>query len=597
MVGQREGLNLAMVVTFGIAIPLVVLVSLFVVANFVVLPKTDAPAAAQHPDDRAGGRQAVVLGGALPGQRSGHGERDPHPRAHARERGRHDRRRHPLVLGARAQPQDRHDPGARATACCSTPTGPAATAASARSTAALQHAHMSLYVFAEPPARFRAWLAAQARPRRAPATPLERRGEQVFMHSQCASCHTIRGTPARGTVGPDLTHVGGRTTLAALTIPNTPRELTAWLTQPAARQAGQPHADAAAHAGRPAGPGRLPGVAEVMAVIGTPAGRARAERLERIWKERPGLLGWLTTTDHKRIGILYLFASLAFFGAGGVEALLDPHPAHHARQHPAGPAGLRRAVHDARGDDDLPLRHPDLHRGVRQLPAAAHDRRARHGVPAHERAVVLDLRRVGDLHVHELVIGSAPDAGWFNYVPLASQGLQPRAEHRLLLPGADLQRHLHDRGGGRTSSSRIFKLRAPGMSLNRMPLFCFAFLAVSFALIFALPPLTVAARLPRARPPASAPTSTTSAARRRPADVAAPVLDLRPPRGLHHHPARVRDRDVDHPDVRAPPDGRVPARRAWPRSSSPSSASASGRTTCSPSGCRPRRRSTSRRRA
>jgi cytochrome c oxidase subunit II len=87
-------------------------------------------------------------------------------------------------------------------------------------------------VFAEPPARFRAWLAAQARPRRAPATPLERRGEQVFMHSQCESCHTMRGTPARGTVGPDLTHVGGRTTLASLTIPNTPRELTAWLTNP-----------------------------------------------------------------------------------------------------------------------------------------------------------------------------------------------------------------------------------------------------------------------------------------------------------------------------------------------------------------------------
>ena len=40
------------------------------------------------------------------------------------------------------------------------------------------------------------------------------------------------------------------------------------------------------------------------------------------WEERPGLLGWLTTCDHKRIGILYLFTSLAFFAAGGVEALL-----------------------------------------------------------------------------------------------------------------------------------------------------------------------------------------------------------------------------------------------------------------------------------
>src|SRR3954453_9144181 len=59
-----------------------------------------------------------------------------------------------------------------------------------------------------------------------------------------------------------------------------------------------------------------------MAVMGTPAGRARAERLERVWAEREGVLGWLTTTDHKRIVILYLFTSLAFFAAGGVEALL-----------------------------------------------------------------------------------------------------------------------------------------------------------------------------------------------------------------------------------------------------------------------------------
>src|SRR3954470_15032791 len=41
-----------------------------------------------------------------------------------------------------------------------------------------------------------------------------------------------------------------------------------------------------------------------------------------MWAEREGLLGWMTTTDHKRIGILYFFTALAFFAAGGVEALL-----------------------------------------------------------------------------------------------------------------------------------------------------------------------------------------------------------------------------------------------------------------------------------
>ena len=54
----------------------------------------------------------------------------------------------------------------------------------------------------------------------------------------------------------------------------------------------------------------------------TPGARERIGRLDRIWEERPGLSGWLTTVDHKRIGLLYFFTTLAFFGAGGVEALL-----------------------------------------------------------------------------------------------------------------------------------------------------------------------------------------------------------------------------------------------------------------------------------
>src|SRR5690348_569909 len=52
------------------------------------------------------------------------------------------------------------------------------------------------------------------------------------------------------------------------------------------------------------------------------AAAARVERLERVWAEREGLVGWLTTTNHKRIGILYFFTSIVFFMLGGLEALL-----------------------------------------------------------------------------------------------------------------------------------------------------------------------------------------------------------------------------------------------------------------------------------
>jgi cytochrome c oxidase subunit 2 len=84
----------------------------------------------------------------------------------------------------------------------------------------LQHAHMGFYVFADPPAVFRRWLRAQARP----ATH-----DLPLFTSECAECHAIRGTSATSHVGPDLTHVGSRTSLAALTIPNTPEHMREWL--------------------------------------------------------------------------------------------------------------------------------------------------------------------------------------------------------------------------------------------------------------------------------------------------------------------------------------------------------------------------------
>jgi cytochrome c oxidase subunit 2 len=96
----------------------------------------------------------------------------------------------------------------------------------------LQHAHMSLLVFADPPDRFRAWLANERKPARRPTSALERRGEQLFESMTCAGCHTIRGTPADGTVGPDLTHVAGRTTLASATIPNDRSHLAHWIQDP-----------------------------------------------------------------------------------------------------------------------------------------------------------------------------------------------------------------------------------------------------------------------------------------------------------------------------------------------------------------------------
>ena len=96
----------------------------------------------------------------------------------------------------------------------------------------LQHAHMAFEVIAEPAPAYQAWLANMAANAPPPATPAARAGEQAFLRDQCASCHTIRGTGAQGRIGPDLTHLESRTTIASLTLPNDPRYLAEWIRDP-----------------------------------------------------------------------------------------------------------------------------------------------------------------------------------------------------------------------------------------------------------------------------------------------------------------------------------------------------------------------------
>jgi cytochrome c oxidase subunit II len=101
-----------------------------------------------------------------------------------------------------------------------------------------QHAHMAFAVVVEPAAKFKVWIDHQRQNAGDPINDNERRGQQVFLQSACATCHTIRGTSAASRIGPDLTHVGSRMTLAAGTVPNTAAHLAAWLHDPQAVKPG-----------------------------------------------------------------------------------------------------------------------------------------------------------------------------------------------------------------------------------------------------------------------------------------------------------------------------------------------------------------------
>jgi cytochrome c oxidase subunit II len=96
----------------------------------------------------------------------------------------------------------------------------------------LQHAQMDLVLVAEPTDRFNAWISAQSQPASAPTGALARRGADLLVEGDCSLCHTVRGTPADGVTGPDLTHVAGRPAIGAGAVPNTPANLKRWIRNP-----------------------------------------------------------------------------------------------------------------------------------------------------------------------------------------------------------------------------------------------------------------------------------------------------------------------------------------------------------------------------
>ncbi len=102
----------------------------------------------------------------------------------------------------------------------------------------LQHAHMGLSVVAEAPEQFERWLAEQRRPAATPSDGDAAAGLQVFTGSACVLCHAIRGTGAAGALGPDLTHLASRHTLAAGMLPNTQGTLAGWIANPQALKPG-----------------------------------------------------------------------------------------------------------------------------------------------------------------------------------------------------------------------------------------------------------------------------------------------------------------------------------------------------------------------
>ncbi|MGA2820211.1 MAG: cytochrome c oxidase subunit II [Anaerolineales bacterium] len=94
----------------------------------------------------------------------------------------------------------------------------------------LQHAHMRFQVVVQSAQDFQTWVAAQQASPPAPQTDLEQQGYQIVIKGVCSGCHTVNGTTARGTIGPNLTHVFSRQTIAGGSIPI--GQMSEWIEDP-----------------------------------------------------------------------------------------------------------------------------------------------------------------------------------------------------------------------------------------------------------------------------------------------------------------------------------------------------------------------------
>ena len=273
-----------------------------------------------------------------------------------------------------------------------------------------------------------------------------------------------------------------------------------------------------------------------------------------------GWRSWVTTVDHKKIGIMYGATALFFFVVGGVEALL-------IRLQLARPNGTILARRD-RTTRSSRCTAPRWCSSSSCRSAAAF---VNYLMPLQIGARDVAFPRLnmfsywcflfGGLFLNSSwFLGGAPDGGWFGYAPNTSRRLLAGPRHRLL--GLGLHDHRH-RLADRCRQPHRHHAQHAGAGHDAdasMPVFTWMSWSSQFLLLFAMPVITVALFLLHVRPATSARTSSTCNDGRRPAAVAAPVLDLRPPRGVHPHPARLRHRLRDPPGVLAQAALRLPVR-------------------------------------
>jgi cytochrome c oxidase subunit 1 len=213
-------------------------------------------------------------------------------------------------------------------------------------------------------------------------------------------------------------------------------------------------------------------------------------RLEHTWADTPGLVGWLASVDHKSIGKRYLVTAFALFLLGGILAALMRLQLARPENPLMGP-DLYNQIFTTHGTTMMFLFAVPVMQGlgIYLVPLMVGARSI-----AFPRLVAFSywMFLFGGMFLYvSFLLNTGPDVGWFSYPPLAGQLFTPTKR-------ADVWAQLitfTEVASLATAVSLIttaFKMRTPGMSLNRIPMFVWGQVVTSFMVIFAMPAVMLA---------------------------------------------------------------------------------------------------------
>jgi cytochrome c oxidase subunit 1 len=203
-----------------------------------------------------------------------------------------------------------------------------------------------------------------------------------------------------------------------------------------------------------------------------------------------GIMSWLTTVDHKRIGALYLISGLFFFVFGGLEAAV-------IRAQLATPNGH---VVSAEMYNQLFTMHGTTMIFLAVMPLSAAFFNFLIPLQIGARDVAFPRLNAFSYWVYLLggifitvpiFLGVAPDGGWFGYAPLSTKAFSPQINMDFWVLGLQIL-GISSLAAGFNFITTIINMRAPGMSLMRMPIFTWMSFVVQFLVVLAFPVITVA---------------------------------------------------------------------------------------------------------